>query len=1631
MKATCPSCNAHLNIDDKKIPAGGARIKCPTCQNIFPVKPGAGAGAAPLSGSGQAPAAPSPASGAVPLPGAGGAPARPPASGAVPLPGVSKTPAAESDWEDAPTRMQAAFIPPEAVPGATTKTAPPSNAQDNTTTRKAPAYRPPSVSTSGAVPLPGAASSAAAGPWEDESTRVSQAPIPSEAFGPSDPTARAAVPLPGANAVAIAPATQRPPTPRAGAGAVPLPGSAAGSYDPTQQHGPGSYEPTVPGRSGGAGAVPLPGASGFGHPQVGRSPSPEEGGALRGQSPRQGASSAAAVPLPGSSDFGAPDTTHPHPAPSGARGVPLPGATAPTGRAAAPQGGTLEFGSMSAPAARGAAMAGGTMEFGSHSASPQSHRGVPLPGATAPMGARGAAPQGGTMAFGSMPAATQPSSGRGVPLPGGTADFGSHAAAPQGHGVPLPGGTMEFGSHSPAPQGGHGVPLPGGTMEFGSHSGSYAPTSDGAVPLPGEGFATEAQPEFGDAVPLPGDVNPNARTAQRPEKPQPFSFDSGPASDSASALSDVPEASGSDFAEVPSEAPALPPLEFDLPAPAAAPPAPAAPAPAAFDFSNLPAPAGQSSGGFEFDTSRPPDTDLPSPAGSPYDFAPMPAEAPAPVAPPAPAPAVNPSTSFGEVDFGSGGDSLEFDPTSKPKHDDLEADLSSPLPPPRPAAPADGLEMLSFIDDTAKEMGASAAPSVRRYHIKRRSGKVFGPFEEQVVVKMLEDGQLLGNEEVSLDSESWSPIGAEAAFQAAIAKLMEQPARPGGAMPAGAPPTKGPPGVSVPSDRAAPPSMERLKQLYEGRMAAVAVVQGKEPVPFSKRVPWIIAGVMVLAVVGAGVWSSTTRYGLFGLKVLFPARVSANTEEFKILTEAKKSLLDDTFKGYKSSKELCEKLLRTKPYPEVRAVWMQAIYQLQRRYSAAAASDLQTASAEQENILLLGEKHVEVVKALANAALNSKDFDRALSLVGSARARADNEGDLELLFLKAEALAMKGQVPQAMTDLKEVLSKDKTSAKALHALGLLHLKQKEVDLAAGRFAEALAASPQHASSAVELAAIELTERKNLVKGTELLEQALADDRKVNLAPAELGRALALKAQVAHQQKRIDDAVAQFEEALKADPSNVFAKGAYGALLVERHDYAKAMPMLKDAVEKEPQNLPYIETYLNSLIGIGKMDEATKVMAAASGRFPGNARIAFLSGRVEDGMDRTKQAEESYRRAISADPAMVEANIALSSLYLRLRRFAEAKPQLEEALSKAPDNAQVHVGLGELALAESDVDRAQEELNRAADLNPNLPGAFLGLSRVALAKGKPDVAEQQALKALKLDPKIHDGRLQYGTALWKLGRLEEAMKELNQAKDDDPRSVNIPITLGAVAFDKGDLDAATANLLGNALQKEPGNPDANFYMAKVKRKRAEYTQAIESMRKAIDHSPRRAEFHYELGNIYLDARKGNEAVDEWKAALAIEPKYADPLEALGHNALEHNRQKEAIDYFHKTLDADPARTRMHAAIGDAYSAMGVWPKAIDAYLKALAGEPGYHEVYSKLGNAFVEKKKWADAIAWYKKATQADSNDTQSWMALGYALKEKKQHSEAIDAFQHFLQLNTDPKMKKEIDDVIYDLKQEH
>src|SRR5207245_6693206 len=138
---------------------------------------------------------------------------------------------------------------------------------------------------------------------------------------------------------------------------------------------------------------------------------------------------------------------------------------------------------------------------------------------------------------------------------------------------------------------------------------------------------------------------------------------------------------------------------------------------------------------------------------------------------------------------------------------------------------------------------------------------------------------LLGNEDVSTDGQSWSPIGSVSAFNEVIQNLMEAPA----ALPVSPRSTSG-------DQRKA--SVERLKSIYGDRMAAVALVDsGPRGTAFAglrRRLPFTIALLVAVVVVGGGVYLGFTPYGFFGMRKFFPKRLKAGTAAYAKYQDGRK-----------------------------------------------------------------------------------------------------------------------------------------------------------------------------------------------------------------------------------------------------------------------------------------------------------------------------------------------------------------------------------------------------------------------------------------------------------------------------------------------------------------------------------------------------------------------------------------------------------------------------------------------------------------------------------------------------------------------------------------------------------------------
>jgi tetratricopeptide (TPR) repeat protein len=950
-------------------------------------------------------------------------------------------------------------------------------------------------------------------------------------------------------------------------------------------------------------------------------------------------------------------------------------------------------------------------------------------------------------------------------------------------------------------------------------------------------------------------------------------------------------------------------------------------------------------------------------------------------------------------------DPLEFDPT-RPSPEDLEADLSKPLPAGvRPAE--DGLEVLGFLDEAAKEIRPRSG-RVTRYHVRRRSGKVFGPFEPGVIVKMLEDGQLLGSEEVSTDGEAWTGLAAVPTFAQAMQRLVSAPAAPP------APALR--PVTAAPAPERPKLDLDQLAQAYGGRMAVVSVVDGEAQARFRKKLLVIAASVLaVLALIGAGASLQLTRYGAFGLRWLFPAHVSTSSAEGKNLADARACLAEDTWPGLRKARGLLEGLLARREYPEVRALWIQSVFLEQRRWGTAEPSLVAQATNALEDLKALPKGNPERIKAEVGQALLAKQPDAALTLLRATK--LDGEGPL----LEAEALLQKNQAADAAV-LLDTAVKAAPSGPGWHALGLTHLRLKKPDKAQADFEAALKVAPQHLSSAVELGQLAYG-RKEPQAILKALEPALADPKA--LAPPERARALALRGAALLMIGKPVDAVAGLEEAVKADPSSIFAKGtlarAYSALKQDE----KALPLWKAAVTGEPDNPAWAAGQVQSLAALKKSDEAAAAATKARAAFPKDEPTTLVIARAQELIDRFTEAEESYRVATQLDPSDLDAALGLARLYLHQHRPADAKNALAGMTEKRPQDARLRLGLGELAMATGDLSTAQAEFERATTLAPEVPEAWVARARVALEKRSWKEARSHVEKALSLDADVPEGRFVHGIALWKLGELDEAQKELEAARSAGPNN-KLEVALAAVHFEKGDLDEAIS-LLTTVLRNEPGNPEANYWKARVYDKKTEWSLALESIRAALDRAPTRAPYHYELGQILHGAGKVPDAVEAWKQAVKLDPGYADAWEALGQAYLEVNRYKDAIPAFEAALKADPGRVRVMGSIGDAHAQAGKYTQAIASYQAALKADPKLTGLYYRLGRAYTELGQHEKAIGFYQRAVTIAPENAQAWYHLGYAWKERGRKREAVNAFQNYLAKAPDAKDRKDIENEIYDL----
>jgi tetratricopeptide (TPR) repeat protein len=135
-------------------------------------------------------------------------------------------------------------------------------------------------------------------------------------------------------------------------------------------------------------------------------------------------------------------------------------------------------------------------------------------------------------------------------------------------------------------------------------------------------------------------------------------------------------------------------------------------------------------------------------------------------------------------------------------------------------------------------------------------------------------------------------------------------------------------------------------------------------------------------------------------------------------------------------------------------------------------------------------------------------------------------------------------------------------------------------------------------------------------------------------------------------------------------------------------------------------------------------------------------------------------------------------------------------------------------------------------------------------------------------------------------------------------------------LGLALFRSGRVDEAMGHFQ-TAVQINPAYADGRNDLGTALLQKGSVDEAIIQYRKALAINPGFAPAHYNLGAALFQTGSLDEAIAHYQKALAINPGYADAHYGLGNALLQKGSMAEAIAHYQKALQIKPANPEVQS------------------------------------------------------------------------------------------------------------------
>lgn len=225
------------------------------------------------------------------------------------------------------------------------------------------------------------------------------------------------------------------------------------------------------------------------------------------------------------------------------------------------------------------------------------------------------------------------------------------------------------------------------------------------------------------------------------------------------------------------------------------------------------------------------------------------------------------------------------------------------------------------------------------------------------------------------------------------------------------------------------------------------------------------------------------------------------------------------------------------------------------------------------------------------------------------------------------------------------------------------------------------------------------------------------------------------------------------------------------------------------------------------------------------------------------------------------------------LFETYRAMKNADPEVINIIQKMQDEDPE-------ALTEEELKVLEEVRNNSARDNPEATEAtrrklevdtLVGLANTAFSKGRYISAEQLYLTLYDLQPDNVAGLVNLGTILLYNSKNEEASEYLTRAARLSPK-VAITHYLAGISFYRREQMQDAQKMFARAVQLDPGNAEAFFYLANIEGIEGAYDHALKHYAAAVKIRPELADAHYNMARLYAETNRVPEAARSYDRAV---------------------------------------------------------------------------------------------------------------------------------------------------------------